>query len=295
MKKGFLFLILLSFIFSCGKKARSDEAPRDPSPLESSRRGIELWAEKCQGGVSKKDCGDGDSTLWNGLLCASGEDFACQAVVSSQDESGRVWRSPRLKGIDPQNTFSRDMGLGTLSFLVKTHDKEFGNKWASYINANKALCERENDRCAVTPSFLWIFNSVANDVGFTKLSPSTITGFTGDAVDDAWLLAQSFSSPSGYQLHLVGVTLYIRILMGDWNAILEQAAKKLSEREPQNIFFEFLAKGKSQALADKLVKRLPLGPNEKRHQWCWERTDSENACQDSMGWDFIFAINLMTK
>lgn len=292
--KTIFALILLTFIFSCGEK-RSGGSPAKSDPLESSRKGILLWAEMCEGGAAKKNCGDGDSTLWNGLLCASGEDFACEAVVRSQDETGRVWRSPRLKGTDPENTFSRDMGLGTLAFLAKTKNKEFGEKWSTFINSNKGLCEDGNGSCNIPPSFFWIYNEVASYVGFSKLKASVILGITDSIIDDAWIANQAFIAPSGYQTHLVGVNIYIRVLMGVWNDPLKIAANKLHAREPNNIFFEFLAKNKSQELADKLVKQLPFGPNEERDQWCWERTDSENACKDSMGWDFIFAINLMLK
>jgi len=294
-----LVSILLGFLFihltACGKKSRADEAPRDPSPLETSRLGIELWAEKCQGGAAKKDCGDGDSTLWNGLLCASGEAFACDAVRASQDESGRVWRSPRLKGIDPKNTFSRDMGMGTLAYLAKSKNKDFGEKWTAFINSNKGLCEKENENCGVTSTFFWAYNNVAEHVGFSKLKTSVIFGFADTSIDDAFLVVQANNTPSGYQTHLVGVHVYLRLLEGKWNDALQVAADVLHKREPQNIFFEYLSKGKSQSLATKLEDRLPFGPNPGRSQWCWERTDSENACKDSMGWDFIFAINLMLK
>jgi len=292
-----LISILLAFftihLAACAKEKRKDHTPGRKDPLVSAKQGIELWAEKCEGGAAKKDCGDGDSTLWNGLLCASGEAFACDAVVASQDESGRVWRSPRLKGTDPKNTFSRDMGMGTLAFLAKTKNKDFGEKWTAFINSNKGLCESENNNCGVTSTFFWAYNNVAEHVGFSKLKTSVIFGFADTSVDDLALVVQANNTPSGYQTHLVGVHVYLRLLEGKWNDPLQVAADVLHKREPNNIFFEYLSKGKSQALADKLVNRLPFGPNDDRDQWCWERTDSENACQDSMGWDFIFAINLM--
>lgn len=288
-----LIVFLTIHLAACAKEKRSDDIPKRVDPLVSAKQGIELWAEKCQGGVSKKNCGDGDSTLWNGLLCASGEAFACEAVAASQDESGRVWRSPRLKGIDPQNTFSRDMGLGTLAFLARTGNKDFGEKWSAYINSNRGLCEQGNGSCNVPPSFFWIYNEVAGHVGFSKLNGNVIFGFVDSTVDDNWLAIQANLAPAGYQTHLVGVNAYIRLLMGTWNNPLQIAADKIHDREPQNIFFEYLSKGKGQGLVDKLVARLPFGPNLDRDQWCWERTDSENACQKTMGWDFIFTINLM--
>ena len=45
------------------------------------------------------NCDDGDMTMFNGLLCASGEKSGCAAVQSAQDPSGRFYRSPHQKGV----------------------------------------------------------------------------------------------------------------------------------------------------------------------------------------------------
>lgn len=288
--------ILLAFLtiqfISCSKpERRKDSAPSQSEVLQAAREGISLWAEKCSDGVSKKNCGDGDATLWNGLLCGSGDEFGCNAVRAAQSEDGRVWRSPRLKNNDPIRTFSRDMGMGTLVFLARSKDVAFGNKWSAFINSEKRLCESGNGSCTISPAFYWVYNTVAESVGFTKLNSNVVYSLAG--VDEAWLYAQAHTTPSGYQTHLVGVHLYIRLILDKWNDTLQRTADVLHNREPSNIFFEYLSNGKGSGLAGKLIKKLPYGPTEKRSQWCWERTDSENACQDSMGWDFIFAINLM--
>jgi hypothetical protein len=42
----------------------------------------------------RDDCGDGDQTMYNGLLCAAGIKDGCRGVAEAQDPSGRWFRSP---------------------------------------------------------------------------------------------------------------------------------------------------------------------------------------------------------
>lgn len=47
----------------------------------------------------KGQCNDGDSVIFNGVLCASGDDRGCDAVRRSQAPDGEFWRSPRKVGV----------------------------------------------------------------------------------------------------------------------------------------------------------------------------------------------------
>ncbi len=78
----------------------------------------------CGATPSKEDCDDGDSIIFNGLLCMSGEEAACSAVQASQDENGQFWRSPRRNpgNLGQDNSFSRDQTLGALLYIVKKRD-----------------------------------------------------------------------------------------------------------------------------------------------------------------------------
>ena len=128
-------------------------------------------APLCEGYVSKKNCDDGDSTLFSGLLCLSGIDAGCDTVKASQDSSGRFWRSPRRIGdnLGKPNSFSRDMALGVLAYLIKTKDTDSANAWIRWIDHNRPCllkigrsckyrglhryCKADNDhRCTITPA-----------------------------------------------------------------------------------------------------------------------------------------------
>ena len=98
---------------------------------------------------SKNHCDDGDMTLFNGLLCMAGFEEACGAVADAQDENGRFWRSPDRKGDnkgDP-HSFSRDMSLGVLAYLVATKDKLAAQKWISWIGDNKKCLYASGQDC----------------------------------------------------------------------------------------------------------------------------------------------------
>jgi hypothetical protein len=91
--------------------------------------------------VDPNDCDDGDMTLFNGLLCASGEKLGCDGVAHSF-RSGRWWRSPRKIGIVAQNanqdsSFTPDQALGVLHYVVHTRDTVKFNAWVSWINNNR--------------------------------------------------------------------------------------------------------------------------------------------------------------
>lgn len=100
-------------------------------------------------------CDDRDSVIFNGLLCASGEDAGCVAVANSQDTAatlpkrGAWWRSPRIALEDQKCTapdgkcdsFSHDQGLGVLLTVVtKRTDPKYVTRlsdWMTWIDANR--------------------------------------------------------------------------------------------------------------------------------------------------------------
>jgi hypothetical protein len=84
-------------------------------------------------------CNDGDSVGFNGVLCASGDSEACDAVKRSQDLlNGRWWRSPRrlhnpVAEGGSETTFSNDHALGVWSYIAQTKDKDAFRAWIKWI------------------------------------------------------------------------------------------------------------------------------------------------------------------
>lgn len=91
-------------------------------------------------------CADGDSTLFNGLLCASGDQRGCDAVKNSQTADGEFWRSPRRaqtnnlgKGNSDSGDlpFSDDQNLGVLLYVITTDDTVAFQKWLDWLEENR--------------------------------------------------------------------------------------------------------------------------------------------------------------
>jgi hypothetical protein len=111
------------------------------------------------------ECTPGDSVLFNGILCFSGQPYAdtkntvddlvmtnpaalaCASVKASQDSTGRLFRSPLHKyyinapdsrwhgqdGLDGVDSFSGDMALGAILYTLQTRDLAFFTAWMNHI------------------------------------------------------------------------------------------------------------------------------------------------------------------
>jgi hypothetical protein len=91
--------------------------------------------------ADSKQCGDGDMTLFNGLLCLSSEMVACQAVLHSKDSSGRWWRSPRRVNWEYPTydvSFSPDQALGVLAYVLGTKDSSSFGEWLTWIESHRS-------------------------------------------------------------------------------------------------------------------------------------------------------------
>lgn len=118
-------------------------------------------------------CTDGDMTLFNGLLCAAGEQAGCAAVKFSQGRSGEWFRSPRRRayfdahchdGINNSGltakrlcitTFSPDMGLGVLAYGLRTDDRNAVRRWLAYVTKNAKTTKICTKECRCTQPFTW--------------------------------------------------------------------------------------------------------------------------------------------
>lgn len=112
-------------------------------PKEEVRNLLPLWRDNaplCQGAPSAEGCEDGDMTLFNGLLCASGEALGCRSVEQAQDESGRWHRSVRFRHhpeLRKDNSFSWDMALGVQLYVVTTGDKAALERWLNWVERSR--------------------------------------------------------------------------------------------------------------------------------------------------------------
>lgn len=232
--------------------------------------------------VCKSDAGgDGDSALWGGLLCLSGETIGCNTVKHSQAADGRVFRSPSRIYTDGNPTFSRDMFLGFLGYIHKTQDMDSLTRFKNWLPTNNGkLCL---DPCELTVTTTTLMDLISGGSASTFKNRSAELG----------LLASSYTN-KGYEAHLVGVQVFIRQQIQN-SAILKQTAAVLAKRYPENPFFAYIHKDNVKAAA--LFKQYLPDPSiiVSRTQWTFERDEFTTIQQNSMIWEWIFLYNLLSK
>jgi hypothetical protein len=184
--------------------------PADTSELETRRAYWESRAFYCRaiegqpfpskfGGGALPSCDDGDSIMFNSLLCRAGDPRGCNTIKLSQDSSkgddGRFWRSPnKLKirpaeGKDDQTTFSGDHAVGLFLYFGHTRDTDSFKRWIHWIGLNERCTSSgcgasppgtprycKDDRCAFRfddcPTLLLLADRL--NVGVPFCSPNPI-------------------------------------------------------------------------------------------------------------------------
>jgi hypothetical protein len=275
------------------------EKPIDVMPLDSWRR----WAPLCQGHPSKGNCDDGDGTLFSGLLCLAGEELGCEAVKAAQDNAGKFWRSPRRVAADTNNSFSRDMALGVMGYLLATQDRAAAQNWIQWIDQNSVcqlnvggvcqlrtyrFCRDDSDgRCFITPGMWSMMRRVWEYLELPLHKEMKTTG-------EQTMVAEAEQAPLGYALHLKAVIFFLYQKIGRNFAFEWDLINTIAERQADNLFFQYLHEGTSPRLQEALRNLCPREAPENTSQWTWERDTAENAQIDAMGWDCIFLGRLLT-
>lgn len=314
--KKLIFGISL-FLLSCGKdqvnctfegknchtgKPIPEEMVTDEQKdaLRQMKTNTYSWVIRCEGGIA---CGEdddkkpdsGDSMLWAGLLCSSGESDQCTAAKASQGPQGQLFRNPG--GSRGKNDSSRDMLLGFLTYLGKTKDQPAAVNLLKYLQANDyKLCENATDnRCLVSPtlhSAVWgTMKRVWIHMGLTPSKEMN----QGDLTDDSLINLESRFAAEGYELHLVAVELLLRQNTNNYSETLQASADNILERQPYNPFFEYVAKGATAKAAQLALDKCPTEKAALRKQWAWQRAEVEQAWLLSKGWDCIYIANLLLK
>jgi len=319
--------------------------------LRKLRSIIYSYSFKCYGSASKlvgpdiiKDrcsipyrfTGDGDSALWNGLLCFTGRNpWACDAIKKSQSEDGRIWRSTRRKltendGNDyPQASFSRDMARGVMLYILQTRDRNLASRWSDYISENGALCPDHTDwSCDIRAQSYRRINHVlatveAQDISFSHtVFPCMWPTYPVTSALHETVMEHRVEKNESFHLHLAAIDLLMdsqlkKPLYDDESR--RDMARVLFRRKPYNLFYQYLAQGPTAELKRRILAFAPRERPPYLAQWVWEReipardiekyvpsgqtpTDEqlEKAFRDyvkleSMGWDFVFLIDLVLE
>lgn len=103
----------------------------------------------------KGQCNDGDSVIFNGVLCTSGDDRGCDAVRRSQAANGQFWRSPRKVGgalSGDETGFSPDHVLGAWAYIAHKKDAAAFRSWINWMDGQPRPRVCEDDKCTFVPS-----------------------------------------------------------------------------------------------------------------------------------------------
>lgn len=296
--------------------------------LKAKAEGWQSFGFTCPAGYpakpsndSEQPCDDGDSVIFNGLLCYSGNQTACQAVGDSQDSDGRWWRSPRRaagEGRVAKTSFSRDQLIGVIFYLFtlyKTEPEEARQRatnWHSWIKANgDAVCTESSTTCAAAP-LNWTL--IARLFDHMKLPlDSNLKNYLGTESNQIIVTVIQFLTDAGFELHNYSASALAFAEMGFGKSVVPwaNAITKVKGME-DNPFIELAGKmicagdcGANKALDSKSLDQIanrvmelcpdPAQTTSNRSQWGWERATSEQAWQNSMGWDCVFMANLLAK
>lgn len=301
---GALSLGLMSFVLGCRRpQTLANDAETSAvsfqkqevilEQLSKRRSQLQSWALRCGWSVAKDECSVGDAALFNGLLCLSGDALSCEGVRRSQGNDGRMWRSESRIDGDLSDSFSRDMALGVLAYLVVSKDKGLGRRWMTWIEQNDfRLCQLSTDnRCEFTPGFWMLFRDVWSFIGL-PLNESMRSVLLEDSV---MALLQARFAPPGFEMHLAAVNGLVRKEMGQRSSTLKSLSLALSERQPQNPFFSYLSRGAVASVVEKTLAWCPVERPAVRAEWSFERDQNQEPWQRSMGWECIMLINFLLR
>lgn len=279
---------LLLVMSGCGSPSKPHSNSKDLlNSIEKAREAI----PKCDNIVVFTDAYEGchqpNGGLYHGLLCFSGEQWACDQMYRFIRSDSLV-KDPLHPTADHGGSGSRDELLGHLFYLVKTKDTAHAEMLLELIrNNNNKVCTDGDERCVVTPAMWGLMRIVWNHIG---LQP-TPNMLAGNILDDTTLSASAETAPLGYQTHLIALTLLLRKESDTWSPQCTLALKSLERRWGDNLLVKYIAgKNIEAALIQAIKNNKPL----KISSWPWANDDGLRPSSDHPA-GFVFLGNLLTK
>jgi hypothetical protein len=151
------------------------------------------WPEAEKRKAVPESCNDGDMLLFNGMLCAVGEDAGCAAVRNAFDEeSSQWWRTPAILKRHVENpeepNLNSDQVQGLLLYILEYHDSTRFRRWLEWVRNmgmprrfcslpadSQSKCVSKGDDCAL---ILLVAITVGEQpAGLSICSPTDLIGF----------------------------------------------------------------------------------------------------------------------
>lgn len=305
--------------------------------LKQRRNQISQWVSECdensgyhtQISDHHNSCDQGDVISWAGYTCLAshlaGDDQnktkRCRDVSLAQGTNGRWWRGQSRIENQNKNSFSRDMSLGVMSFLItqgllsddpltksKTTDQALA--WLEYLEHQGngyRMCDDDvglDNRCSLVSNTgktlykifdkLGIINAANKDYKFVKK-------FSGKQKFNNWYL-ELLVTPVDYQLHLKSQEIFFKYIIGlNSDTEFKKFTKKIYQKDPLNPWYEFLHLGPTDKWVNRILEVCPaqrLNSNQwviwhsGDGDWAWQRDSKERAWEIANGHDCVFLLNL---
>ena len=274
----------------------------------------------CSAGVSdsghrfiKMRESDGDSILWLGLMSTVlfpiDNKWSLRALQDCQGIDGQFYRSPERRRLGAKG-FSRDMALGVLCGMIDCEfPQESAQRWIHFIDDSRPCIMKkpkwagggcamrspvykyadDDDRANITPTMWAIMNRVFTYRGFRRHDQMK----TWDKADGDVSIKEAEESEVGYKLHLKAVQAYIKYLMGQSREYSVRVGEICFNRQPDNLFYEFLAKRYfSVDMIDRYLAMCEqVDGSSLSNEWIWQSSTINP--QECSGWDLIFMGKLI--
>ncbi|MGK5094553.1 hypothetical protein WDW89_21390, partial [Deltaproteobacteria bacterium TL4] len=229
----------------------------------------------------------GDTVLFAGLLCLTGEEAGCRAVSDSQflgadpDKYGKWFRSPILKGDLSRTSFSKDQVSGVLFYFLATTNRNLAytqaKSWIDWIYRHgRQVCASSD--CSLTPaiwqSFYWVLKhnhwddlikeEMSKQAGQDYHAPAEYEARTANMNSNLHLTAMGevLRQAMGIKNYgRGGTTVYEKLIDGDIGDCYIEPSCNIDLFEGEyNCKIETGCPGDEEGVADIIYKRDPSNP-----------------------------------
>lgn len=226
--------------------------------------------------------------------------FCTDASSPPQPDDSEADKSLRKLGIDPRCT----MRPGDLAVLGQTRNfmKVYRIDNPLDLNACKEPASGSMKDVAMRFSKLERLLNItkfdnARDIALGGL-PYILRLSCSEAA--TWTRLGAEFNRRGFSEHLVAANILLLRRMGMNNALLDDAARRLADKEPENAFYLFLHEGKSEKVFRKIIEHCPAtrdaAKSSIKSEWIWEREfEPEKWHTKSSLWDCLFVADLWLK
>lgn len=328
-----VFSVALILVFAAQENVHADSiserysswmsvAPKCEWLKKEAKQSLDSKAVKSKkmASPSKEKCDDGDSTLFNGMLCYVDIKEGCEAVEKAQDATGRWHRSARLAN-DPSlrghTSFSPDMAIGVQLYLLKTNNRSAAIAWVNWLESSVACAvpspsgcllkspfprfctdDEKEKGCTMRPGDAAMLAATLRRLNVLPKIDTTLGAYLAqfESIFPENLVVDASLNRPGYSRHLVAASILVGglALQKEDHPALTQSSQILAAKEPLNAFFQAISGMNKNDLSDLILDLCPRVDEleNPKTEWAWERTDSVMAWKESMIWDCMFVAKL---